>query len=99
MTIPVRLENRAEAQFVRGAIRHHEYPLPAERRSETHPKLSTAELAFRIVAAFRAHPHINNVLTHIARAIGLKPSGRSTAFSIWRRQAMVFHYLSRTSSI
>ncbi|HEX3162088.1 MAG TPA: hypothetical protein VHQ92_05885 [Pseudolabrys sp.] len=66
MTVPVRLENRAEAQLVRGAI--HEYPLPAERRSETHPKLSTAELAFRIFAAFRAHPHINNVLTHIARA-------------------------------
>jgi hypothetical protein len=28
----------------------------------------TAELAFRIFAAFRAHPHINNVLTHISRA-------------------------------
>ncbi len=31
-------------------------------------ELSTAELAFRIVAAFRAHPHISNVLTHISRS-------------------------------
>lgn len=26
------------------------------------------ELAFRMVAAFRAHPHINNVLTHVSRS-------------------------------
>lgn len=30
--------------------------------------LSTEQLAFSIFAAFRAHPHINNVLTHISRA-------------------------------
>jgi hypothetical protein len=28
----------------------------------------TAELAFRVFAAFRAHPHISNVLTHISRS-------------------------------
>lgn len=38
------------------------------RHSELHPELSTAELAFRICAAFRAHPHVSNVLTHISRA-------------------------------
>lgn len=32
------------------------------------PNLPVAELAFRIVAAFRAHPHVNNVLTHISRS-------------------------------
>jgi hypothetical protein len=26
------------------------------------------DLVFRVVAAFRRHPHVNNVLTHIARA-------------------------------
>ncbi len=36
--------------------------------SERYPELSTTELAFRVFAAFRAHPHINNVLTHISRA-------------------------------
>lgn len=30
--------------------------------------LATPELAFRVFAAFRAHPHVNNVLTHISRA-------------------------------
>ncbi|MGX4805475.1 hypothetical protein [Bradyrhizobium guangdongense] len=36
--------------------------------STLRPNLSTAELAFRIYASFRAHPHICNVLTHISRA-------------------------------
>jgi hypothetical protein len=31
-------------------------------------RLSTAELAFRIFALFRGHPHISNVLTHISRS-------------------------------
>lgn len=38
------------------------------RHRELNPELSTAELAFRICAAFRAHPHVSNVLTHISRA-------------------------------
>ncbi|WP_271599428.1 hypothetical protein [Bradyrhizobium sp. CCBAU 45384] len=37
-------------------------------KSKLRPKLPTAELAFRIYASFRAHPHICNVLTHISRA-------------------------------
>ena len=48
-------------------------------RSGRHPRFAAggdvspvlkpkARLAFRIFAAFRAHPHINNVLTHISRA-------------------------------
>ena len=70
MTIIVRPENRAEVRPVWGAIRTPEYLLPAVRvpEHEHHLPLSTAELAFRIFAAFRAHPHINNVLTHISRA-------------------------------
>ena len=42
--------------------------LPARAGTPKLPEASTAELAFRIFAAFRAHPHINNVLTHISRA-------------------------------
>lgn len=44
---------------------------PIKRRArdrKRRPKLSTEELAFRTLAVFRAHPHINNVLTHISRA-------------------------------
>jgi hypothetical protein len=58
MTIPLRLGHRA--QYLLPVA---EYP-----KSEGGLELSTAELAFRIFAAFRAHPHINNVLTHISRA-------------------------------
>lgn len=36
--------------------------------SEQRPELSTAELAFRVLVAFRAHPHLSNVLTHISGA-------------------------------
>lgn len=66
----VRLESRAEAQPAPGTILCRE-PMPQtakpasrERRTER----STAELAFMVFAAFRAHPHINSVLTHISRA-------------------------------
>jgi hypothetical protein len=64
MTIPVRLEARPEAL----PIRHLGDLSATERPFEAPAKLSRAELAFRIFAAFRAHPHINNVLIHIARA-------------------------------
>jgi hypothetical protein len=33
---------------------------------EAPAELSTADLAFRVFAAFRAHPHISNVLTNIS---------------------------------
>jgi len=43
--------------------------LPAGKsKSKDRLELSTVELAFRIFAALRAHPHINNVLAHISRA-------------------------------
>jgi hypothetical protein len=69
MTIPLRLGDRSEVQPAREALLR-EYLLPAAElpKSEVRPELSTAELAFRVLAAFRAHPHINNVLTHISRA-------------------------------
>ena len=63
MTIAVRPESQANVQPVRAA-RLRDY-LPPGTRDGMDP--STAELAFRIFAAFRAHPHINNRLTHISR--------------------------------
>jgi len=68
MTIPLRLANQT-VQPVRGAI-HPQYLLPTEEfsMSERRPEPATPELSFRIYAAFRAHPHINNVLTHISRS-------------------------------
>ncbi len=41
---------------------------PTQGNSEAPRGLSTAELAFTVYACFRAHPHINNVLTHISGA-------------------------------
>ncbi|CAH1696161.1 conserved hypothetical protein [Hyphomicrobiales bacterium] len=43
-------------------------PRESSRRSATPPsfRMTVPELAFFIVAAFRRHPHINNVLTHIS---------------------------------
>lgn len=38
------------------------------RGAKARAALSTEQLAFRTLAAFRAHPHITNVLTHISRA-------------------------------
>jgi hypothetical protein len=49
------------------------------RDRKERPKLSTEELAFRTVAAFRAHPHISNVLTHISCADWVRIE-RSLAF-------------------
>jgi hypothetical protein len=70
MTIAVRPESRAKVQPAWGAILNPEHLLPAVRAHEHESRLplSTTELAFRIFAAFRAHPHVNNVLTHISRA-------------------------------
>lgn len=67
MTILARLEGRADARPVPDTMLRRAPSLqtaPSERRQ----RLSTAELAFRIYAVFRAHPHISNVLTHISRA-------------------------------
>ncbi|MGC2086365.1 MAG: hypothetical protein WA702_23730 [Bradyrhizobium sp.] len=68
MTVPLRLVNQT-AQPVRGAILPRSL-LPTEELSGSEHRLepSAFELSFRIFATFRAHPHINNVLTHISRA-------------------------------
>lgn len=69
MTIPLRLGIRTAAQPAFGTVFHPSLLGRTEApESESRPEPSTAELAFRILAVFRAHPHINNVLTHIARA-------------------------------
>jgi len=66
MTIPMPLEDR-QALPVRIELLDTGLPLKTmTNRTKTRVQLSTAELAFRIFAAFRAHPHINNVLTHIS---------------------------------
>lgn len=69
MTSPAQMENRAEAWPIRVSLPRAGLLTEPEtgRAYETQVQPSTAELAFRIVAAFRAHPHINNVLTHISR--------------------------------
>jgi hypothetical protein len=43
-------------------------PITANRKLEIPPGLSIADLAFGVFAAFRAHPHVCNVLTHISRS-------------------------------
>jgi|SRR5581483_1022261 len=67
MTIPLRLAKQA-AQPIQDAI-HPQYLLSTKELSGSgRLEPSTPELSFRIFAAFRAHPHINNVLTHISRS-------------------------------
>jgi hypothetical protein len=68
MTIPLQMNDWAEAEPARGAILRECLPPAAEPNSRGRLELSTAELALRIFAALRSHPHINNVLTHISRA-------------------------------
>ena len=70
MSVSAQLEIRALARAARRTkLRARPGPRTAKVSNATlRPKLSTAELAFRIYAAFRAHPHICNVLTHISRA-------------------------------
>ena len=69
MTVPFRLGSRADVQPTQTTIlREDLLPTAEPIKSEDHLEPSTAELAFRIVSALRAHPHISNVLTHISRA-------------------------------
>ena len=96
MAVPLQMDDWAEAEAARGAVLC-EYMRPAGKaKSKDRLELSTVELAFRIFAALRAHPHINNVLTHISRA---QWSERSNAFLICHRSAMIFRHSRRTSSI
>ncbi|WP_245471785.1 MULTISPECIES: DUF2249 domain-containing protein [Bradyrhizobium] len=70
MTILAQLESGAEVWPVPAGLPSARLPpkTMAKRAAKTRIALSTAELSFRIFAIFRAHPHINNVLTHISRA-------------------------------
>jgi hypothetical protein len=67
MTIPLRSGNPVGVQPVRDAVLR-DYLLPMTEAPNVRPEFSTSEIAFRIFAALRAHPHISNVLTHISRA-------------------------------
>src|SRR5262245_59044253 len=70
MTIPMRMEMKANCRPTQNPALCAAFPLPTtpDRKLETAAQLSTADLGFRIFAAFRAHPHISNVLTHISRS-------------------------------
>jgi hypothetical protein len=70
MTMLARLERPAALEDAAGIIFDRKPGMAGRAPSEARPRLelSVGELAFRMVAAFRAHPHINNVLTHISRA-------------------------------
>ena len=70
MTLPAALNHRTVAQPARGVIPRRAAGLPTAKPISVapRPELTTAELAFHVYAAFRAEPHINNVLTHISRA-------------------------------
>jgi hypothetical protein len=70
MTVLVRPEIPAEGRPLYEALAGQGIspPTMAHSRPKAGAQLSTAELAFRIFAAFRAHPHVNNVMTHISRA-------------------------------
>jgi hypothetical protein len=43
-------------------------PIAAAPRLVPRPQLAADDLAFRVYAALRAHPHVSNVLTHISHA-------------------------------
>lgn len=69
MTIPARLEDQnarpvqidlLDARLIAKTA--------ADRVCKTRDQPTTSDLAFRVFAAFRAHPHISNVLTHISRS-------------------------------
>ncbi len=68
MTIPLRLGNRSGVEAATALPRKYLPPMAEPTTPKARLELSTAELGFRIFAVLRAHPHINNVLTHISRA-------------------------------
>lgn len=70
MSMSARLEADAIAPPLRNTKRRaRSQPRSAKAPdSRLRPALSPAELAFRVYAALRAHPHVSNVLTHISRA-------------------------------
>jgi len=100
MTIAVRPESRAEIRAAWDAVLDTEHLLPAMKASERESglPLSTAELAFRIFAAFRAHPHINNVLTHISSAKLVEVEKSLNRILDLSTASIACHRLRRTSS-
>ncbi len=71
MSAPGQFEARATMARPAPGTKFRAEPRPRTARvphSEPRPEFSAAGLAFQIYAAFRAHPHICNVLTHISRA-------------------------------
>ena len=70
MAVPAAFNYRTMVRPARGTISRRGAELPTAKLISVarRPELSTAELAFHVYAAFRAEPHINNVLTHISRA-------------------------------
>jgi hypothetical protein len=68
MTIPVRMEIQASSHPASALPQIRPTLIATNRKLEAPAELSISDLAFRVFAAFRAHPHISNVLTHISRA-------------------------------
>lgn len=64
------LHSQTELQTPPGAILQCELPpeTPGPRNVAARPEFSVGELAFRGLVAFRVHPHLSNVLTHISGA-------------------------------
>jgi hypothetical protein len=65
------LDSQPELQTPPAAILQCEFPSKTPGESHgvaAHPELSIGELAFRVRVAFRVHPHLSNVLTHISGA-------------------------------
>src|SRR5450759_2569701 len=65
-----RLDSQTELRPAPGAIPPCEF-LPETLRprgNEVRPEFPIGELAFRVLVAFRVHPHLSNVLTHISGA-------------------------------
>jgi len=68
VTIPVKMELLAGSHSAPSPALYRTLPASMNCNLATSAQLSTAELAFRIFAVFRGHPHISNVLTHISRS-------------------------------
>jgi len=70
MRVQSGLARQTELHTPLGAVLPREFPpdAPWVPAVAAHPELSIAELAFRVRVAFRVHPHLSNVLTHISSA-------------------------------
>lgn len=60
----------APAPLARKGRRRMPAAVRSQRDADAQPQVDVDldDLVFRVVAAFRRHPHVSNVLTHIARA-------------------------------